>query len=135
VKSLVHTLRLVALLGLLLPGLLVPQGETLRVCLHDWFGFADACGDVAPETSCCAQAPAELALSEGHECQGCCFEITNDACETPVPSGFGHSASAILLAPERRPSVMAWPALRARVPYRSALIVAPPGRAPSPLRI
>jgi hypothetical protein len=137
VASFVGKLRIAALLGLLIPGLLMPRGETLRVCLHDWFGFVDACSEMATaaEASCCEPEPVDLALSGGHECQGCCFEISNGAGETPALASAVQGALAGLPAPERLPAAMAWPAVRIPVPHRGTRLVAPPGRAPSPLRI
>jgi hypothetical protein len=135
--------RLVLAVCALLLAVLPAGAGTLRVCLHDWVEFRDACHEVAAvdrvSDGCCPadrEEPTGSALGRGHECQGCCIEIACEGDEvSATPSAAGGPAFDVALpalcAVERAilPPVDG-PARRDDAPPR-----APPGRAPTPLRI
>ena len=130
----------IALILALLPGLLLAEGERLRVCLHSLVGLEEACsGMQQASSSCCSpEDSAELTLRSDAACEdGCCVELTGQAKERTAPAPRSGSSAlatfalpprlelaAVSLAPARAPSARAWIAPASH-----------PGRAPTPLRI
>ena len=129
--------RIVLILALL-PGLLLAEGERLRVCLHALVGLADGCqvqADALP--SCCAVADAAgPVLKDARPCEGCCVELAAQATPQTAPAPRSSVDSHVVLALPPHIGItlvpLAAPAPCARV-WRAP--TSPPGRAPTPLRI
>jgi len=146
VTSRSNRLRISLALLALLPGLLLQGGETLRVCLHDWIEFQDDCQEaaapsspaVAPGGDCCAEdeaGPEGPALAGGHECGACCIELGSESRElSPPPTDDGH-AHGLAVPVQRVVALLPAAPHRGLTPRTPVLAHAPPGRAPTPLRI
>jgi|GEM_PF-3181330 len=142
-----NRLRLALVLLALLPGLLFQGGGSLHVCLHDWMDIQDACQEgvtaSAPSPggggSCCTgeRAPTEgPVLADGHDCQGCCIELSSEGAELPAPPASLGEHAPCLAAPAHWASVaMPAPPVRPWTPRAVVSTSRLPGRAPTPLRI
>jgi hypothetical protein len=133
--------RWVLIVCALLPAFLSGGVETLRVCLHDWGDFRDACEEAAAPVSdgCCSGDREERegpALDGGHPCHGCCIEIARGGDElSATPSAAERPDFGVALFAQRAgdrvvPRPAREPARRAVAPPR-----APPEWVPTPLRI
>jgi|SRR5688572_4990339 len=131
--------RIVLILALL-PGLLLAEGERLRVCLHHLTGQADICVKQTQATSgCCAAQDFEgpVWAGEPSPCDGCCVELAGQATERTGPAPRAGSSSALVFALPPRVEVAALILAPACAPSARAWLAPsqPPGRAPTPLRI
>jgi len=129
----------IALILALLPGLLLAEGERLKVCLHSLLGQADACHAMAEAPrSCCADSDFKgPVLKDATTCSGCCVELAAQATPqtAPAPRSSVDSHVVFALPPQIRIAALvtiAAPVLAARN-WRAP--TSPPGRAPTPLRI
>jgi len=130
--------RLVLLLALL-PGLLLSEGERLRVCLHALIGAGELCSEMAAAGSgCCGAVTTQgPTLQSQGACEGCCVQLAGQATErtAPAPSSGSAHATTLALPPRTEISVLA-SAPRPEPARRSPpATTSPPGRAPTPLRI
>ena len=129
----------IALILALLPGLLLAEGERLRVCLHSLLGQADACHAMADSpSSCCADADSKgPVLKDATTCSGCCVELAAQGTQQTAPAPRSGVESSVIFALPPQIGIaalvpVAAPAPAARV-WRAP--TSPPGRAPTPLRI
>jgi hypothetical protein len=129
----------IALILALLPGLLLAEGERLRICLHALVGQAEACHAMAEAPSSCCAAPdsGEPVLKDATPCEGCCVELAPQGTEHVAPAPRSGVESNLLPALPAEIGIavlapVAAPAPAARV-WRAP--TSPPGRAPTPLRI
>ena len=130
--------RIVLILALL-PGLLLAEGERLRVCLHALVGLADGCqvqADALP--SCCTVADSTgPVLKDATPCEGCCVELAAKGTEHAAPAPRSGVESNVILALPPQIGIAALLPIAAHAPAARAWLAptSPPGRAPTPLRI
>ena len=139
-------LRYALVLFAILPGLLFQGGGLLRVCLHDWIDYEDSCTEAAaelPSTSSCAdccsdgqdltEQPDHLAADN---CNHCCIEIGCEGVSHSTPPS-DTRVDSLCTTPQVYHVVVKLPAPSAPLLTPRPVFQgnAPPGRAPTPLRI
>ncbi|MBK9387516.1 MAG: hypothetical protein IPN34_22105 [Planctomycetes bacterium] len=112
-----RSLRLTLLLLLLLPGLLLPAGALLRICLCDHpaagLGASSCCApasaELAPRSACCATAEASsepspqdpgIRAARGADCRCVLLQVEEEPPESERPRE--ESAPVLALLPEPR---------------------------------
>lgn len=130
--------RIVLILALL-PGLLLAEGERLRVCLHALMGQEAACpGMQEASSSCCSDSDSgEPTLRDDGPCEGCCVELAGQARERAAPAPRSVSTALAVFALPPRLDLAALSLAVVHAPWARTWVApaSPPGRAPTPLRI
>src|SRR6476619_5705312 len=89
----------IALILALLPGLLLAEGERVRLCLHSLLGRAAACPETEALPSWCAAPRSDgPVLKASRPCQGCCVELAAHRTERVAPAPRSGVESSVMLA-------------------------------------